>query len=102
LAKTDDRGFFSPNAVVTPLTAILKKHVSIANFQNHLKEFISADRGTMLIRRGKERAYRFRFSDPMMQPYIIMKGIEDGLIRATALDVLSSPEQPQFDFPLDE
>src|SRR6185312_15389020 len=99
LAKTDDRGFFTPNSVVEPLTSILGKPVKIANFQNHLKEFISKERCAILIRRGKERAYKFRFTDPMMQPYIIMRGVEEGLIPANALDVLSSPEQPQFAFP---
>ncbi len=99
LAKTDDRGFFTPNSVVAPLASILGKTVKIANFQNHLKEFVSKERGGILIRRGKERAYKFQFSDPMMQPYIIMRGVEDGLIQANALDVLSSPEQPQFQFP---
>jgi len=99
LAKTDDRGFFTPNSVVDPLTSILGKTVKIANFQNHLKEFISKERGAILIRRGKERAYKFRFTDPMLQPYIIMRGVEEKLIPANALDVLSSPEQPQFDLP---
>ena len=99
LAKTDDRGFFSPQFVVEPLSSILEKLVKIANFQNHLKEFISKDRGSILLRRGKARGYKFRFSDPMMQPYIIMRGVEEGLIQANALDVLSSPEQPQFRFP---
>jgi Cdc6-like AAA superfamily ATPase len=98
LATTDDRGFFTPNSVVAPLTSILKKPVKIANFQNHLKEFIGKERGAILIRRGKERAYKFRFSDPMMQPYIIMRGVEEGFIPANALDVLSSPEEPQFQF----
>jgi len=100
LAKTDDRGFFTPQSVVEPLSAILNKHVTIANFQNHLKEFISAERGAILIRRGKERAYKFRFADPMMQPYIIMRGVEEGLLlKTTGLELLSSPEQPQFQFP---
>jgi ABC-type cobalamin/Fe3+-siderophores transport system ATPase subunit len=99
LAKTDDRGFFNPQSVVDPLASILGKSVKIANFQNHLKEFISKERGAILIRRGKERAYKFRFLDPMMQPFIIMRGVEDGLIQASGLDVLSSPEQPQFQFP---
>jgi len=35
----------------------------------------------------------------MMQPYIIMRGVEDRLIQTNALDVLSSSEQPQFQFP---
>jgi Cdc6-like AAA superfamily ATPase len=96
LAKCDERGFFTPNAVIAPLTSIVNRTMEIANFQNHLKKFIGEDRGQILIRRGKERAYKFRFQDPMMQPFVIMKGVEEGLIQATGLDVLSSPEQPEL------
>jgi len=96
LARTDDRGLFSPNAVIGPLTSILGRDVKIANFQNHLKKFIGAERGKILIRKGKERAYKFRFRDPMMQPYIIMRGVEGKMVDATSLDVLSSPEQPEL------
>ncbi|MEJ0024513.1 MAG: AAA family ATPase [Rhizomicrobium sp.] len=99
LAQTDERGLFTPNAVVGPLSSILKRDIAIANFQNHLKKFIGDERGKILIRRGKERAYKFRFRDPMMQPYVIMKGVEAGLIQANALEVLSAPEQPQLQFP---
>lgn len=96
LAKTDDRGMFSPNSIVGPLSSILDKEVTIANFQNHLKKFIGEERSRILIRKGKERAYKFRFRDPMMQPYVIMKGVEAGLIEAKALDVLASPAQPEL------
>ncbi len=96
LAKTDDRGLFAPNAVVPPLTKILGREVTIANFQNHLKKFISDERERILVRRGKERAYKFRFRDPMMQPFVIMKGVENGLIEPKALDVLSSPAEPEL------
>jgi len=96
LAKTDDRGLFAPNAVVPTLTKILDREVTIANFQNHLKKFISNERERILIRRGKERAYKFRFRDPMMHPFVIMKGVENGLIEPKALDVLSSPAEPEL------
>ncbi|HEV2563297.1 MAG TPA: ATP-binding protein [Rhizomicrobium sp.] len=96
LAKTDDRGMFTPNAVVVPLANILKRDVVIANFQNHLKKFIDEERGRILVRRGKERSYKFRFRDPMMQPYVIMKGVEGKLVEATALDVLSLPAEPEL------
>ncbi len=96
LAKTDDRGMFSPSAVVGPLSNIMGKQVTIANFQNHLKKFISSERARILVRRGKDRAYKFRFRDPMMQPFVIMKGVESGLVEAKALDVLSSPAEPEL------
>ena len=70
--------------------------MTIANFQNHLKKFSSEERGRILLRRGKERAYKFRFRDPMMQPYVIMKGVEDKMVEVKALNVLSSPAQPEL------
>ncbi len=96
LAKPDERGMFSPNAIVVPLSSILQKTIKIANFQNHLKKFIGEERSRILVRRGKERAYKFRFRDPMMQPYVIMKGVETGLIEPKSLDVLSSPAEPEL------
>lgn len=96
LVKTDDRGLFAPNVVVPPLTSILNRDVTIANFQHHLKRFISDQGGRILVRLGKERAYKFRFRDPMMQPYVIMRGVEAGMVDSKSLDVLSSPSEPQL------
>jgi Cdc6-like AAA superfamily ATPase len=80
MASTDDNGFFTPSNVVEPLSEILGRSIEIANFQRHLAEFISEERGKILIRRGMERQYRFRFRDPMMQPYLLIRGIREGMI----------------------
>jgi Cdc6-like AAA superfamily ATPase len=96
LATPDERGLFSPNAVCAPLSEILRRPVTIANFQQHLQMFITEDRASILVRRGRERAYKFRFRDPMMQPYVIMKGIAESLIPNSALAVLSSPLEPEL------
>jgi Cdc6-like AAA superfamily ATPase len=96
LAKPDERGQFSPMGVCAPLADILQKPVTIANFQQHLQMFITEDRGSILVRRGRERAYKFRFRDPMMQPYVIMRGIDEGLIPKSALSVLASPMEPEL------
>ena len=101
LSKTDERGQFSPNSVVEPLSSILKRPVRIDAFQQHLQKFIEADRGAVLVRRGKSRAYKFRFRDPMMQPYVVMRGIEEKLIPTSALSVLSFPSEPELDLPVD-
>jgi Cdc6-like AAA superfamily ATPase len=102
LAETDfeGRGTFAPLAVCKPLTGILKreKPVKIDAFQQHLKKFITDERANILTRRGHERAYRFRFREPMMQPFVIMQGIEQGLVDPSAIDVLSFPAQPTFPF----
>jgi Cdc6-like AAA superfamily ATPase len=96
LAKPDERGQFSPSSVVEPLSDILKRQVRIDAFQQHLLKFMERDRGAVLVRRGKERAYKFRFRDPMMQPYVIMRGIDDNLIPESARKVLSFPAEPEI------
>ena len=94
LAETNDRGMFAPQAVCAPLSTVLKRGVEISTFQQHLKKFIAPERGEILIRKGRERAYQFRFADPIMQPFVIMKGIEDKLIEPGAMSALSAPAPP--------
>jgi len=98
LAETDDRGNFTPLAVCKPLAKILNREhdIEIAAFQQHLKNFISDDRGNILVRKGRERAYRFRFKDPVMQPYVIMRGMEQGFVDKSAIEVLSFPAQTKL------
>ncbi len=98
LAETDDRGTFTPTSVCGPLTTILgrNKEVQISAFQQHLQKFITDERGRILGRRGMERSYKYRFEDPMMQPYVIMKGIEQGLISPSFLEAVAYPAQPRL------
>jgi Cdc6-like AAA superfamily ATPase len=96
LAKVDESGYFTPVAVKEPLSAILGRHVEIANFQNHLKAFIDPKRKSILQRDGEERAYRFRFKQPAMQPFVLMKAFTDGIIDMDVKRVLSSPEEPDL------
>jgi Cdc6-like AAA superfamily ATPase len=96
LAKVDDSGYFRPAAIKEPLSGILGRPVEIANFQNHLKAFIDPKRKAILHRDGEPRAYRFRFRQPAMQPFVLMKGITEGIIDIDAKRALSSPEQPDL------
>ena len=94
LAKVDESGYFRPAAIKEPLSGILGRHVEIANFQNHLKAFIDPKRKAILQRDGEPRAYRFRFRQPAMQPFVLMKGMD--IISIDVKRALSSPEQPDL------
>lgn len=93
LVRQDDSGYFAPSWLVEPLSAIVGRPISIANFQGHLKEFATDRRGSILERVGEERSYRFRFRHPAMQPYVIMRGIRENILDHTARQALSSSEQ---------
>lgn len=96
LAKTDESGFFTQTAVREPLSAILQKNIELGNLRPQLHELIEDKRGCVIERVGEEWGYRYRFSDPAMQPYVIMAGIKSGLLTEAAKQALSSPEQSDF------
>jgi Cdc6-like AAA superfamily ATPase len=81
LAQTDRLGFFAPTDVLKPLSRIRKKErLQIASFTNHLEEFCESKRGAVLEKRGDKRRIRFRFTDSLMAPYVIMRALDEGKI----------------------
>jgi hypothetical protein len=78
LARCDDSGFFMPAA--------------IADFTDMLTEFADR-RGQILERTGEARAYRFRFAKPAMQPYVLMRALQAGLVGDDIQRSLASPRQ---------
>lgn len=80
LAPTDNLGYFAAVDVRAPLSAIMQKAYEIPAFSQHLNAFCEGSRGPVLQRTGTNRRFRFRFSNPLLQPYVIMDGIRRGLI----------------------
>jgi energy-coupling factor transporter ATP-binding protein EcfA2 len=79
LADTDELGYFTASAVADPMSRIMGKRYEIPSFAQHLKDFCSQQRGPILEQRGTKRRYRYRFRDPLMQPFIIMHGVRAGM-----------------------
>ncbi|WP_031259885.1 AAA family ATPase [Mesorhizobium sp. LNHC252B00] len=96
LAKSDDEGFFKAADLIEPLSAIMKDRRRIAHFEKHLRRFSGDDGGKILSRRGGDRQQMFRFADPMMQPYVIINGIQSGMIDEDAKNLLFQKEQREF------
>jgi Archaeal ATPase. len=96
LARSDDAGYFTPAAVREPLEKILGRPMTIAQYQNHLGDWHTSKRGQILQRTGEPRSYRFRFAEPTMQPYILMRGIADGMVNDDAKAILRFPAQGQL------
>jgi hypothetical protein len=93
LARADDAGYFAPAAVREPLEMIVKRPMVIAQYQNHLNDWHTEKRGQILQRTGEARGYRFRFAEPTMQPYVLMKGISDGTVEDEVRSILRFPVQ---------
>jgi len=79
LAITNELGYFAASAVSVPLSKIMGKSYAVPSFAHHLKEFCDPSRGPILEKTGDKYNVKFRFSNPMMQPFVVMKGFADGL-----------------------
>lgn len=82
IADKDALGKFPTAAVRQPLSKIMGKPYGIAAFQSHLAKFTEADHGSVLIRTGRERGYRWQFADPQLVPYVLIEGVRQGRIAA--------------------
>ncbi|MXX86479.1 MAG: AAA family ATPase [Acidobacteria bacterium] len=76
-AKTDNFGYFAAADVRSPMSRIMGKPYEIPSFARHLNSFCLPERGCVLRKEGEKHRYRYRFTNPLMQPFVIMKGIVD-------------------------
>lgn len=81
LAKSDDLGYFAPADIRDALNKITNKNYDIASFSRHLSDFCDASRGFILQKTGKKHRFRFRFANPLMQPYVTMQGFAFKLLK---------------------
>lgn len=88
MANTDELGYFSPVDVTEPLNLVMKKQQKIENFSKKIAVFCKGQRGDIFARLKTTHSQRFkyRFRNPLMQPYVIMRGIDENLIDDTKLD----------------
>jgi Cdc6-like AAA superfamily ATPase len=81
LSKVDDLGYFAPADLQQSLARLLhRKDALVSLFGQHLKNLCEKDRGAIFSLTGSERKYRYRFVEPMMQPFVLLQGLRAGLI----------------------
>lgn len=83
VADCDEFGYFKPGDVVDPLSAMLKERFTTDRFSTHLNKFCEIK---LLYRDGGDYRWRYHFANPLMQPYVIMKGLDEGLISRDQLN----------------
>ena len=86
LAPTDELGFFTARAVSEPMSRIMGRTYEVTAFARHLEQFCQPERGPVLQKQGVRRRYRYRFINPLLQPYILFHGLSNRLITIDLLD----------------
>jgi hypothetical protein len=87
LAETDKLGQFQQVAVAKPLAKIVNRTppYAAATFAFHMNEFCEEKRGNILERDGPARNIRYRFSDALMQPYVIIAALKENRMTVETL-----------------
>jgi hypothetical protein len=95
VAETDELGYFDSSAVRDPMRELVGASSSeIKSILPRLEKFCTAVRGNVLERVGSRRQYRFRFRNPLLQPYVIMRGLAEGRLKGTLLQALRDRVRP--------
>jgi hypothetical protein len=95
MAKTNALGCFSAADVRTPLTRVLKKQAKIENFNRHLKAFCDEASGPILKPIEFRSGPQYRFINPLMQPFALMKGMALKKITEEDLKATKNNDDPQ-------
>lgn len=98
MSPIDDLGYFAPADLQRPLASILNvDQVKVSLFGQHLKNLCEVDHGKILEQVGVARKYRYRFTEPMMQAFILMTARAKGQISREQINQLAvSHYEPKF------
>ncbi len=88
MAPVDELGYFAAADVRDPLSRIMGRTYNTPAFARHLVQFCDSSRGAILQRTGKRYHYRYRFSNPLMQPYVLINGFHQQLITLETLGAM--------------
>lgn len=83
-AKSEQQWFYAKD-VMRPVQLITSTNYDVPAFAKHLKAFCEKKRGCILERRGPDRKVQYRFAQPLMEPYVVLRGLADGLITESQL-----------------
>jgi len=91
LSKSDELGYFRPAWIRKPLKE-MGHDVDVPAFASHLNKFASDERGNILQKTGADRQWRYRFANPLVQPYVIMRGIAEDKVDVATVDKVLADE----------
>lgn len=89
LAARDERGYFGAADVLDSQITSGTNGSELEDVVAQLERLTKPDRGPALEKKSTERGIRYRFSDPLLQPFVLMEGFASGEIEPSSLDQLS-------------
>ena len=91
LAEVDEHRYFNLSDVKAPLSMIRGKQTEPLIFVRALRDLSESGRGRVLQRTGDAARPRYRLFNPILRPYIIMRGVREKLIGKDMLGNVAMP-----------
>jgi hypothetical protein len=95
MLEPDEMGYFYPKDVRPCFSRVRGFDCKIATFIKHLNAFCDPKRGAVLHKEQKTGSSRFRFTNPLLQPYVLMRGLAEKAISDDDLKETRDPKDPQ-------
>lgn len=80
LAKKDPLGRFNAKSVAIKLKEITGQDYAVPAFSYHLNEFCEEGRSCILQKYGQTRKFTFRFSEALMEPYVVLEALRQSIL----------------------
>jgi hypothetical protein len=80
LARNDDFGFFGPAEVRAALDVLSPGTFKDTRIERHLAHFAEGERDAVLHTEARPQGRRYRFQNPLMQPYVVLQGVAGGRV----------------------
>ncbi|WP_439497547.1 AAA family ATPase [Bosea sp. (in: a-proteobacteria)] len=96
LTENNDLGQFTAASVEGPLSKIMGEQFEVPAFSFHLNQMTNPERGNVLKKTGARRTFQYHFAEPAMQPYIIMKSLQDGVLSREVFEQFYVKRQKAF------
>lgn len=90
LAETDQFGYFRAIDLTTPMSVLLDKACYTGSFSQHLNGLCDERRGPALERIGSPHAYKYKFKNAILRPYVIMRALESGALSEEKMTQLAA------------
>ena len=90
LTTHDEFGYFTAASVRQPLGTIRGTPTDIPDFSSHLERFCKKEKGAILQQIGQKHQRRYRFRDPLMQPFVIIRSLDDRIITEEHIKTFAS------------
>jgi len=80
LARNDDFGFFGAAEVRAALDVLSPGTFKDTRIERHLAHFAEGERDAVLHAEPRPQGRRYRFQNPLMQPYVVLQGVAGGRV----------------------